>query len=99
MASDPVRTATAAESGTYSVAPVGPSFDDRAYDRDRSVRGDRFFLTSAAVFGPGWNPTALPRGLAPPADLLDPALRGRIGVTNPSGFAAVVDQYQFFDRN
>ncbi|WP_435831989.1 ABC transporter substrate-binding protein [Nocardia rhamnosiphila] len=99
MTSDPVWTATAAESGTYSVEPVGLSFADPAYGRERSVRGDRFFLTSAAVFGLGWNTTALPRGLATPADLLDPALRGRIGVTNPSGFAAVVDQYQFFDRN
>ncbi|MGI5216864.1 ABC transporter substrate-binding protein [Nocardia sp. CA-290969] len=99
MTSDPVWTATAAESGQYSVDPVGPSFDDPAYGRDRSFHGNRFFLTSAAVFGLGWNTAALPAGLATPADLLDPALRGRIGVTNPAGFAAVVDQYQFFDRN
>lgn len=99
MTSDPVWTATAAESGTYSIDPMGPSLNDPAYGRDRSVRGGKFFLTSAAVFGLGWNTAALPGGLATPADLLDPALRGRIGVTNPSGFAAVVDQYQFFDRN
>ncbi|MFC8042019.1 ABC transporter substrate-binding protein [Nocardia sp. NPDC057353] len=99
MTSDPVWTATAAESGSYSVEPVGPSFDAAAYDRERSFRGTTLFLTSAAVFGLGWNTAAVPQGLAAPADLLDPALRGRIGVTNPSGFAAVVDQYRFFDRN
>ncbi|WP_280508008.1 ABC transporter substrate-binding protein [Nocardia flavorosea] len=99
MTSDPVWTATAAESGPYSVDPVGPSLRDPAYDREGSVRGGTFFLTSAAVFGLGWNTAALPGGLATPADLLDPALQGRIGVTNPSGFAAVVDQYRFFDRN
>lgn len=99
MSSDPAWISAAAESGDFSTAFRGPASDDPAYERDRSVLGDRLFLTSAAVFTLGWNSDALPAGLQSPEDILDPALTGRIGVTNPSGFAAVVDQYQFFDKN
>nr|WP_245865481.1 extracellular solute-binding protein [Rhodococcus kyotonensis] len=99
MSSDPAWIASAAASGDYSTAVVGPGFDDPAYERDRSVIDDAMFLTSAAVFALGWNSDALPEGLQSQDDILDPALTGRIGVTNPAGFAAVVDQYQFFDEN
>lgn len=98
MLSDPAWITTASESGNYSTEIVGPAFDDPAYDRTSSVLGDEFFLTSAAVFALGWNTDALPAGLSSPQDLLDPALRGRIGVVNPAGFAAVVDEYRFFDE-
>lgn len=99
MTSDPAWITTAAESGRYSTPIVGPAFDAPAYERDRSVVNDRFFLVSAAVFALGWNTTALPGGLQTPADLLTESLRGRIGVVNPAGFAAVVDEYRFFDEN
>lgn len=99
MASDPAWITNASESGSYSTNIVGPAFDAPAYERNRSVINDKFFLTSAAVFAMGWNTNALPGGLKSSQDLLDPALDGKIGVVNPAGFAAVVDEYQFFDKN
>lgn len=99
MLSDPSWAQSAADSGTYSVDIVGPAFGNQDYDRDRSVMNGKLFLTSAAIMALGWNVNELPQGLQSPADLLDPALRGRIGVVNPSGFAAVVDEYQFFEKN
>ena len=99
MSSDPSWIKNAAASGAFSTPIVGPAFDDPAYERDRSVIDDRFFLTSAAIFALGWNTDALPQGLRSPDDLLDPALKGKIGVVNPGGFAAVVDEYQFFEKN
>ncbi|MFJ6095796.1 ABC transporter substrate-binding protein [Williamsia muralis] len=99
MVSDPAWITNAADSGSYSTEIVGPAFDNPEYERDRSVINDRFFLTSAAVFALGWNTDALPGGLASPDDLFAPALKGRIGVVNPAGFAAVVDEYQFFEKN
>ena len=98
MLSDPAWATTAADSGAYSVDIVGPAFDDPDYDRGGSVLNNKFFLTSAAIMALGWNVNELPQGLQSPADLLDPALRGRVGVVNPSGFAAVVDEYQFFEK-
>lgn len=99
MTTDPAWIRAAADSGEYSVNVVGPSFDNPDYGRDTSVVNDKLFLTSAAVLGLGWNTTALPDGLDSPEDLLAPELRGRVGVVNPAGFAAVTDQFRFFDRN
>nr|WP_229746243.1 extracellular solute-binding protein [Rhodococcus trifolii] len=98
MASDPAWITNAAASGVYSTDIVGPAFDNADYGRERSVLEDKIFLTSAAVFAMAWNTSALPQGLASTDDLLDPALDEKIGVVNPAGFAAVVDEYQFFDR-
>ncbi|WP_084611563.1 ABC transporter substrate-binding protein [Tomitella biformata] len=99
MTSDPAWTTRAAESGDYSLNLVGPAFDNPVYERDRSVLDDKLFLTSAAVMALGWNTELLPGGLETPQDLLTESLRGKIGVVNPSGFAAVIDQFQFFDQN
>ncbi|ROZ99140.1 ABC transporter substrate-binding protein [Gordonia sp. OPL2] len=99
MSSDPAWITAAAESGAYSTPIVGPAFDDAAYERDKSIINDRFFLVSAAVFALGWNTNELPAGLKAPDDLLSESLRGKIGVINPAGFAAVVDEYRFFDKN
>ena len=77
----------------------GPAFDAPEYEPQKSIISDKFFLTSAAVFALGWNTTALPGGLQKPADLLDPALKGKIGIVNPSGIASYVDFYRFFEKN
>ena len=78
---------------------IGPAFDAPEYEPEKSIISDKFFLTSAAVFSLGWNTTALPGGLQKPEDLLDPALKGKIGIVNPSGIAAYVDFYRFFEKN
>ena len=99
MLTDAAWIETAAESGTYSTDLVGPAFDTPEYEPQTSIISDKFFLTSAAVFSLGWNTTALPGGLQKPEDLLDPALKGKIGIVNPSGIASYVDFYRFFEKN
>ncbi|WP_373418911.1 ABC transporter substrate-binding protein [Rhodococcus opacus] len=99
MLTDTAWIETAAGSGTYSTDLVGPAFDAPEYEPQTSIISDKFFLTSAAVFSLGWNTTALPGGLQKPADLLDPALKGKIGIVNPSGIASYVDLYRFFEKN
>ncbi|MGW4339674.1 ABC transporter substrate-binding protein [Rhodococcus koreensis] len=99
MLTDSAWIETAAESGTYSTDLVGPAFDAPEYEPQKSIISDKFFLTSAAVFSLGWNTTALPGGLQKPEDLLDPALKGKIGIVNPSGIASYVDFYRFFEKN
>ncbi|BAH53106.1 ABC transporter substrate-binding protein [Rhodococcus opacus] len=99
MLTDAAWIETAAESGTYSTNLLGPAFDAPEYEPQKSIVSDKFFLTSAAVFSLGWNTTALPGGLQKPADLLDPALKGKIGIVNPSGIASYVDFYRFFEKN
>jgi iron(III) transport system substrate-binding protein len=99
MTTDPAWIRNAAESGSYSTPVVGPAFDEPEYDRSTNIMGDSMFLTSAALIALGWNTNAVPGGLKKPTDLFDPELRGRVGVVNPAGFAAVTDQYRFFDAN
>ena len=97
MSSDPAWVTAAVESGDYSMPVVGPNFDDADYRIGDAVLNDTFFLSSGAAFAMGWNTDALPKGLADPRAMLDDSLRGKIGVIDPAGFAAVVDEYRFFD--
>jgi iron(III) transport system substrate-binding protein len=96
MVTDASWIATAAESGTYSAELKGPDFDAPAFDRQNTVINDRFFLSSAAVFGLGWNTAAVPDGLTSPEDILDPKYRGKIGIVNPTGIASYVDMYKYY---
>ncbi|MFC9356663.1 ABC transporter substrate-binding protein [Rhodococcus sp. NPDC057014] len=88
----------AANSGTYSTALVGPDLKAPEYEPEKSVINDRFFLTSAAVFGMGWNTDTVPNGLQTPQDVINPAYRGKIGVVNPSGSATYTDLYRYYAK-
>ncbi|NYI45311.1 iron(III) transport system substrate-binding protein [Nocardioides aromaticivorans] len=86
--------------GGYSVDIVGPSFDNEDYDRSNSVIDDQWFLTSATVFGLGWNTQKLPNGVTSPEDLLAANLKGgKLGVTNPAGIPTYVDMYRTIDED
>ncbi|AXK88675.1 ABC transporter substrate-binding protein [Nocardia farcinica] len=91
--------AAAAESGEYSQQLLGPSFRDPAYQPERSVEHDRFFLNTAATFGMGWNTDAVPGGLRDPREVLDPKFAGKIGIVNPVGIASFVDLYDYYREN
>lgn len=78
----------------YSVDVVGPDFKNDAYDPESSLIEGKWFLTSAIVFGLGWNTDDLPEGLQTPEDVLDPKLKGKVGVTNPAGIPTYVDMYR-----
>jgi iron(III) transport system substrate-binding protein len=75
--------------------PTGPDIQDSAYDKASYLAADGSFITGAAVFVLGWNTQTVPNGLKSYADLLDPALAGKIGVNDPTVSPAVVDFYRF----
>jgi iron(III) transport system substrate-binding protein len=81
----------------FSAKIVGPSFEDEAYEPSKSIIEDKWFLTSATVFGMGWNTDKLPEGLESPEDVLEPELKGKIGISNPSGIPTYADMYQKID--
>ncbi len=99
MVTDAAWIESASESGQFSVDLRGPAFDVKAYDRAKNVLGDKFFLTSAAVFAMGWNTKTVPDGLKDPRDMLDEKYAGKIGITNPQGIAAYVDFYKFYEKS
>lgn len=81
----------------YSVEVVGPSFENEVYDADNSIIEGKWFLTSATIFVMGWNTDKLPEGLETPEDVLDPALKGKSGISNPAGIPTYADMYQTID--
>lgn len=84
----------------YSVEVEGPSFDNPDYDRESSTIEDKWFLTSATVFGMAWNTDKLPAGLETPEDVLaDNLAGGKVGVTNPAGIPTYVDMYRKIDTD
>lgn len=81
----------------YSAEIVGPSFENAAYHPEDSIIEGKWFLTSATIFGMGWNTDKLPAGLETPEDVLDPKLKGKIGITNPAGIPTYADMYSRID--
>lgn len=84
--------------GDYAVDVRGPSFEEPAYNAESSLQDDKFFLTSAAVLGFGWNTDILPSGVKTYDDLLNPKLAGKIGITKPTS-GSYVDFYKFVEKN
>jgi iron(III) transport system substrate-binding protein len=83
----------------WFVAPVGPAFDDPAYDRATNVSADgTYFTSSAAVLTFGWNTSEYETGLTDYTSLLDPELAGgRIGVIEPAA-ASIVDFWLYLEE-
>lgn len=83
----------------WFVPPVGPAFDDPAYDRAANVSDNGYFTSSAAVLTFGWNTAQYPTGLTDYSDLLDPELAGgKIGVIEPAA-PSIVDFWLYLEEN
>ncbi|GAC84842.1 hypothetical protein GP2_026_00790 [Gordonia paraffinivorans NBRC 108238] len=81
-----------------AVSVVGPAFDAPDYNRATSIVDDRFFLEGAVILGLGWNTKAVPGGIKDPRDLLDPSLKGKIGIVNPATSPTYLDYYAHLEK-
>ena len=86
------------EEGDAAVPLVGPGFDNPDYNRETSIIADRFFLEGAVLLGFGWNTGLLPGGIWTPQDMLDPALKGKIGIVNPATSPTYLDYYSHTEK-
>jgi iron(III) transport system substrate-binding protein len=82
-----IPTITDRNAKKLMVAPVGPAFDNPAYNRKLRVPEGTYFEVSAAVLTFSWNKDLYPKGIKDYPDLLDPALKGKIGVATISAMA------------
>ena len=81
----------------YVTAPVGPAFDNPAYDRKSRAPDNTYFEVNATILTFSWNKEQLPNGLKDYPDLINPALSGKIGI--PALVApAYFDFYQFLEE-
>lgn len=84
----------------WNVKVVGPSFDNKDYNRSESIMDGKWFLSSATVFGYGWNTSKLPKGLHTYEDVLAADTKGgKLGITNPAGIPTYVDMYRRIDAD
>ncbi|MFC8046153.1 ABC transporter substrate-binding protein [Nocardia sp. NPDC057353] len=89
----------AAEGTDRAVPVIGPNFDAAEYRAAESVVDGKFFLEGAVVLGFGWNTAAHPRGIATATDLLDPALRGKVGIVTPATSPTYIDYYDHLEEH
>ena len=81
----------------HLVAPVGPAFENPVYNRKLRVPEGTYFEISAAILTFSWNKDLYPKGLKDYPDLLDPALKGKIGVAMISVMAQA-DFYVYLEE-
>jgi iron(III) transport system substrate-binding protein len=82
----------------WFIAPIGPNFSESEYNADELVHEGGAFETNAAILTFGWNTELFPDGLADYPDLLNPDLRGNIGVPEPAA-PSFVDWYLYLEEH
>jgi iron(III) transport system substrate-binding protein len=74
-----------------------PSLDQAGYDKATNVKDD-YYVVDGAVLTYGWNTKLHPAGLKGYEGLLDPSLKGKVGVVKPSA-VPFVDFYLYLEKN
>jgi iron(III) transport system substrate-binding protein len=75
---------------------VGPDLFAKAFDRKLLIGPGKAVIVGEAILGMGWNTSQFPSGLRDMPDLLNPRLKGRIGVPIPSS-PSFVDYYNWVE--
>ncbi|MCW2621745.1 MAG: putative Fe3+ transporter, periplasmic component [Frankiales bacterium] len=94
-ASDPWLAAK--DSAGFFSPLVMPALDQPAYDKATNLAGKNF-VVDGAVLTFGWNTKLHPGAIKDYPDLLDPSLKGKIGVVKPSA-VPFVDFYLYLEKN
>ncbi len=81
----------------WAADAVGPDLYAKAYDRSKFAKPGKAFIVGTAILAMAWNTQAYPKGLKDIPDLLDPALKGKIGIPQPTS-ASFVDWYLWLEE-
>jgi iron(III) transport system substrate-binding protein len=81
----------------WAVDAVGPDLYAKAYDRSKFAKPGKAFIVGTAILAMAWNTQAYPKGLKDIPDLLDPSLKGKIGIPQPTS-ASFVDWYLWLEE-
>jgi iron(III) transport system substrate-binding protein len=74
----------------------GPDLFKKSFSRDLFVGPGKAVIVGEAILGMGWNTSQFPGALTDMPDLLNPRLKGRIGVPIPSS-PSFVDYYNWVE--
>jgi iron(III) transport system substrate-binding protein len=98
IASKPIVLAVQKPDKQWVVNAVGPDLYSKAYDRTVFGGPGKANIVGEAILGMGWNTSLYSKRLTQLTDLLDPSLKGKIGVVQPSS-PSLVDWYLWVEEN
>jgi iron(III) transport system substrate-binding protein len=81
----------------WAADAVGPDLFAKAYDRSKLAKPGKAFIVGTAILAMAWNTQAYSKGLKDIPDLLDPQLKGKIGIPQPTA-ASFVDWYLWLEE-
>jgi iron(III) transport system substrate-binding protein len=79
----------------WATDAVGPDLFAKEFDRTRFAKPGKAVVVGAAVLGLAWNTSQFPQGLKNLKDLLNPTLKGRVGVIVPGTAPSLVDWWHW----
>ncbi len=82
----------------WATDAIGPHLYAKEFDRARFAKPGKAVVVGAAILGLAWNTSQYPKGVKTLKDLLDPQLKGRIAVVNPSTAPSLVDWYHWVQQ-
>jgi iron(III) transport system substrate-binding protein len=81
----------------WVVDAVGPNFFLKRFDRKKLMVG-KGWIPGSALLGMSWNTQCFPQGIKDIPDFLNPAFKGKLGVSDPRISPAQVDWYQWLEK-
>jgi iron(III) transport system substrate-binding protein len=97
IASKPIVLGMQKAPNLWAVNAVGPDLYNKAYNRRLFGGPGKANVVGEAVLGIGWNTSQTQKQFKSMTDLLDPSLKGRIGVVSPSA-PSLVDWYLWVQK-
>ena len=82
----------------WAVDAVGPALFHPQFNRKLFAGPGKAHIVGAALLGVGWNTAFWPQGIRDMPDVLNPRLKGRVGVIIPSAFS-IIDWYKWLEEN
>ncbi len=92
IASLPIVLGIQKPQNRWAVNAVGPDLYSRAYNRKLFGGPGKANIVGEALLGIAWNPSLYSKGLKDLTDVLDPSLKGKLGVVEPTS-PSLVDWY------
>jgi len=74
-----------------------PNFKATGYKADQWLHDNAYYLWTASGIGFAWNTKLDPNGAKTPDDFLNPALKGKVGVLDPTTNSYFVDYYKHME--
>jgi len=81
----------------WVVDAEGPNFFNKRFDRSKLMIG-KGWIAGSALLGMAWNTQCFPQGIKDIPDFLNPAFKGKLGMSDPRISNSQVDYYMWLQK-